>query len=264
MSEFSLNHPPLICVAARVQFAPVRKIADYIPELQEALRLNGYPLAQAPVMTKNWSIQHSVETGMKVDFEELPRWDFANLEKTVTIRVDQASLTLLFTNYDHFQNAAPHYRQVLDKVEQTIRPLVPQMVQLRYIGYIPYESGTAPTDLVASSVLGMPNLGGLKRQTSISETSFETPEGGQLVTRCMSLNPGNLTLPPDILPLDAKLKYPFQSEKPFLLLENVHQRKAQSESFDAEFCLAELSALRAHNAKLFQATVTQKALELWK
>lgn len=263
MSEFSLNNPPLICVAARVQFARLAKIADYIPDLQEAFRLGGYPHFQEQ-KTKAWHIDDRAEAGMNVTYEEIPRWDFSNVERTVTIRVDRESVALLFTAYDHFRNAAPHYRAILGMVENSITGLLPQMVQLRYIGYIPLEGSASPTDWVAPSVLGMPNLGELKRQGSISETSFQTPEGGQLVTRCMSLGAGSPTLPPDLLPLNAKLKYPFPGTCPFLLLENLHQRPAEPCAFSAESCLAQLSALRHHNAMVFQATVTPEALKTWK
>lgn len=264
MSEFSLNHPPLICVAARVQFAPVQTIGKHVPELQESLRLNGYPLAQDPVTTKNWRIEDLGGAGMNVAFQEFSRWDFSNAERTVTLRLDQESLTLLFTDYDHFAHAEPHYRSIFSMVGKAIPALLPQFVQLRYIGYIPVEPPSDPREWVLPSVLGMPNLGELKRQGSISETTFQTPEGGQLVTRCMSLGPKNLALPPDLLPLNARLKPGLQSELPFLLLENVHQRPAEQVPFSAESCLAQLSDLRRHNAAVFQATVTPEALERWK
>lgn len=263
MSEFSLNHPPLICVAARVQFARLAKIADYIPDLQEAFRLGGYPHFQEQ-KTKAWHIDDRAEAGMNVAYEEIPRWDFSNVERTVTIRVDRESVALLFTAYDHFRNAEPHYREILGMVEQSIPGLLPQMFQLRYIGYIPLEGSASPTDWVIPSVLGMPNLGELKRGGSISETSFQTPEGGLLVTRCMSLGTGSPTLPPDLLPLKATLKYPFPATSPFLLLENLHQRPAEEVSFSVESCLTQFSALRHHNAKVFQAAVTPQALETWK
>lgn len=149
-------------------------------------------------------------------------------------------------------------------VEQAIPSLLPQLVQLRYIGYIPLKEGMRPVDWVTPSVLGMPNIGKLSRHGSISETNFMTPEGGQLVMRCTSLGAGGLTLPPDLLPLDAKLKHPLRSEHPFILLENLHQRKADEKTFTAESCLSQLSALRKHNVEVFQATVTPKALESWK
>lgn len=264
MSDFSLSRPPLICVAARVQFAPVDAIGSHVPALQEELRLNGYPLAEDPVKTKSWRIEDRAEAGMNVELHEFSRWDFANVDRTVTIRVDRESVTLLFTAYDHFKNAEAHYREILGMVERSIPALLPRMCQLRYIGYIPLTGGTVPTDWVMPSLLGMPNVGGLQRQGSISETRFQTPEGGVLVTRCMSLGAGHPSLPPDLLPLGAKFRYPFPSPEPFVLLENLHQRPLELASFTAESCLAELSALRAANSEVFRASVQPKALESWK
>ncbi len=263
MSDFSLNNPPLICVVARVQFARLAKIADYIPDLQEAFRLSGYPHFQQQ-KTGAWHIDNRAEAGMNVTYEEISRWDFSNVERTVTIRVDRESVAVLFTAYDHYRNAEPHYQKIFGMVEKSISGLLPQMVQLRYIGCIPLEGEASPTDWVIPSVLGMPNLGELKRGGSIAETSFQTPEGGHLVTRCMSLGAGSPTLPPDLLPLNAPLRYPFLGECPFLLLENLHQQPTGQEPFNAESCLSQISALRHHNAKVFQASVTKKALELWK
>ena len=264
MSEFSLTKPPLICVAARVQFSLVASIENYIPALQEALRLNGFPLAYDPVVTKNWRIEDTAVDGMSIDFQEFKRWDFSNIEKNVIIRLDRESVTLLFTDYDHFSHAEPQYRAIFSMVEATIPALLPQWFQLRYIGYIPCATDADPAEWVTPSVLGLPNLGVLHRISSISETSFETPEGGRLVTRCMSLGPDQFTLPPDLLPLKAMLRYPLQSKEPFLLLENVHQRQAAQEAFSAESCLAQLSDLRSHNALVFKSTTTSKALETWK
>jgi len=263
MSAFSLSKPPLICVAARVQFAPLAKIADYIPDLQEALRLKGYPHFEEQ-KTKAWHIADLAEAGMNVSFQEQSRWDFSNLNRTVTVRVDRESLTLLFTDYDHFANAEPQYRAILGMVEATIPALIPQVLQLRYISYIPYDESSSPTDWVVPSVLGMPNIGPLQRHGSLSETSFLTPEGGQFVVRCLSFGPNHLTLPPDLLPLNVQLKYPQHSKTAFLMLENVHQQKATASELTAEACLAELSALRPYNVEVFQKTVTDKALEAWK
>jgi uncharacterized protein (TIGR04255 family) len=264
MSDFSLRHPPLICVAARVEFTPVESIGKHLPGLQESLRLGGYPLADDPVKTKTWRIEDREDGGMNVTFQKFSRWDFANVERTVTIRVDRESVTLLFTEYDHFRNAEPHYRKILAMVETAIPGLLPQVVQLRYIGYIPIEGGTEPTDWVTPTVLGMPNLGPLARRGSVSETSFQTPENGHLVTRCMTLDAGRPALPPDLLPLKARLRFGSPSKSPFILLENVHRQSATLKAFAAETCLAELSALRRYNAEVFQKTVTSKALETWK
>ena len=38
-----MDRPPLIAVLAKVQFTPILKIADYIPDFQEIVRKKGFP-----------------------------------------------------------------------------------------------------------------------------------------------------------------------------------------------------------------------------
>jgi len=261
MSEFSLTNPPLICVAAKVQFAPLAKIADYMPDLQEAFRLKGYPHYQV-LQTKTWKIDHKAELGKNVSYEEIPRWSFSNFDKTVAIRVDHESVTLFFADYHHFAQARPYYLEILEIIGKAIPALSLVQLQLRYINHIPVKEDEDPSDWVMSSLLGVHVIGDLERQGSVSETGFVTPEGGSLVVRCASLGQG-LTLPPDLLPLDIKLKCGLRAPYSFLLLENVHTRKAGTVEFSPEPCLQELSDLRQCISAVFQEIVTEKAKQSW-
>ena len=261
MSEFSLTNPPLICVAARVQFTPLAKIADYMPDLQEAFRLKGYPHYQE-LQTKSWRIDQKAEAGNNVSYEESPRWSFANFDKTIAIRVDRESVTLFFADYHHFAEARPYYLEILEIIGKAIPALSLVHLQLRYINHILVKEDEDPSDWVTASLLGVHTIGDLERQGSVSETVFVTPEGGSLVVRCASLGQG-LTLPPDLLPLDIKLKCGLRADYSFLLLENVHTRKADTVPFSPESCLQELSELRQYISTVFQEIVTEKAKKSW-
>jgi uncharacterized protein (TIGR04255 family) len=262
MSDFSLQNPPLICVAARAQFMPLAKIADYIPEVQESLRLKGYPNFESSE-TKAFRIDNPAQAGVNITFESQPRWDFSNLERTILIRLDRESLTLFFADYHHFSQAQPFYSAILEMIAVKIPSLMLVGIQLRYINHIRLDVGENAADWVIPSVLGMPVVGGLTRQGSISETGFETPEGGSLIVRCAALANG-LTLPPDILPLNIALKHSLHSDAPFVMLENVHACLMKDVPFSTENCLNQLSTLRANIVKIFRVTVTPKALESWK
>lgn len=262
MYDFSLQNPPLICVAARVQFMPLAKIADHIPNVQEALRIKGYPHFESSE-TRTLRIDDHAQAGTNVTFESQPHWDFLNLERTISVRLDQESLTLFFAEYHHFSEAQPIYSAILEMIAEVIPSLMFVGIQLRYINHIPLDVGENAADWVIPSVLGMPVVGGLIRLGSISETSFQTPEGGNLIVRCAALANG-LTLPPDILPLNVELKHSLQCDTPFVMLENVHVRRMKAVPFSAENCLDQLSELRGHIAEIFKATVTPKAQESWK
>lgn len=261
-SSLALSNPPLICVVARVQFTPISKIKEYVDDLQEALRLCGYPLFE-PRKTNALRIDNQAQAGMNVSFKEVPQWIFANIDKTVSIRIDGESLTILFTDYLDFSGAQAHYDEILGAVENSVPSITSIENHLRYINHIPIKEGSSPDQWVGISMLGMPNLGEIRRQASVSETSFQTPEGGRLVVRCSAL-PNGLTMPPDLLPLDMALKHTLHCEQPFLMLENLHIQKAKKTQFSAKTCLSELSALRPFISKVFQETVTKEALTIWK
>lgn len=264
MTEFSLTKPPLICVAARVQFTPLAKIADYIPNLQEALRLQGYPhfLQQ---QTKSWRIDQHAEAGKNVTFEEIPRWSFTNIDKTIAIRLEYDSVTIFFVEYQEFAQARPYYEEILRILGTVIPAPTIVQLQLRYINHIPVGNEESPAFWVRPSVLGVPKVGDLIRHGNISETVFQTPEGWGIVVRCSALAKG-MILPADILPLDINLKdnLKLNSEQPFILLENVFIRQPSSHVFDPTACLEDISQLRKHIKTIFMNTVTEKALEQWK
>lgn len=263
-SAFHLDHPPLHCVAARVQFAPIAKIREYAEDLQEALRLQGY-LHFSEQKTNALRIDQNAQAGTNFSFSEVPQWNITDRERKITLRLDSESLTIIFGNYTKFSLAQPDYQQILETVEKTVKGIAITELQLRYINHIPLaqEDGAGPDKWVKPVVLGMPNLGELHRAASVSETSYQTPEGGRLIVRCSSLAHG-LTLPPDLLPLDIEMNHPLQSQTPFVLLENVHARKAQESKFSAESCLKEFCEMRTYIHTAFQETVTPEALKIWK
>ena len=263
MTKFSLTNPPLICVSARVQFTRVAKIAEFIPDLQEAFRLKGYPHFQEQ-QNKAWSVNQQAEAGTNLSYEEISRWSFANLDKTIVIRVDRESVTLFFADYYQFEKAHPHYLEILEIVERVIPLLTLMQLQLRYINHIPVGPEESPAEWVRASVLGVPKVGNLIRHGSVSETVFQTLEGWGVVVRCSALAKG-LILPSDILPLEIKLKndYKLHAEYPFVLLENVIMREPSSPKFNHILCMNDISELRQYIEEIFTATVTTESLTKW-
>ncbi len=258
------RNPPLLCVVARVQFAPIQKIASYVENLQEALRTSGYPLFEERT-NKGVQIHGNSNGVMNVENREISQWDFSNAQKTVAARLDHESLTLFFGDYHNFEEVRSHYLAILQALEDTIPKITLSTLQLRYITFLPLEVGEEPKNWLQESLLGMPNLQTLQRQGSVSETSFQNSDGGMIFVRCHCLH-GGFSVPADLLPLplNMHLKQPLECNHPFILLENVHVNKAQKQDFVAEQCLSELSAMRPQISEVFLASTTKKAHQKWK
>ena len=261
-SDFSLNNPPLLCVMARVEFAKIPKIKDYAVDLHESLRMKN--LWEFDERKSNGiHINPNAEAGPNITYGEEALWVITDRERKISLRVDSESITILFGNYNKFEQAEPLYVEVLQAIEQTIKGIVCKELQLRYINHIAQENGTGPDKWVKPAVLGMPNFEGLQRMASVSETSYRSTLGGRLVVRCSSM-PNGLTLPPDLLPFEMESKLPLQSPTPFVLLENLHAKQAGQSAFSATACLEEFSEMRSDIHRAFQETATPQALEIWK
>ncbi len=261
-SNFSLSNPPLICVVARMQFTPIPKIKDYVINLQDELRQQGF-LHFEERLTHAIHIDQKAEVGTNVSFKEVKQWVIADQKRNVSIRLDDSSISILFGDYTSFSDALPFYENLLQAIEKNIVGITYNQLQLRYINHINLSEGMAPDQWVQPSVLGLPNLPDLQRSASVSETSYQTTSGGHLVVRCSAM-PSGITMPPDLLPLEIKTRHPLQSSTPFILLENLHAIKLPDERFTAETCLKQFKEMRADIHKAFKQTTTQNAQESWK
>ena len=261
-SDFSLNNPPLLCVVARVQFAKIPKIKDYAVELHEDLRMKN--LWEFDERTTNAiHIDPNAEAGANISYSKRHQWVITDRQRKISLRIDSESIAIVFANYTKFKKAKPFYQEVLRAVEKTIKGIACKELQLRYVNHIPQEKGTGPEKWVKPAVLGMPNFQGLQRMASVSETSYQTNAGGRLVVRCSSM-PNGLTLPPDLLPFEMKPELPLQSSIPFVLLENLHAKKADQSAFSADACLKEFGEMRSDIHQAFRETSTPEALKIWK
>jgi len=256
---FTLSNPPLICVLARVQFTPIESIADYIPILQEKLRLIDFPHYQEGKI-ETLHVGSDSNAGMGISIEHHTQWSFSNVEKTLSLHVDQNSLSFIFGDYTDFATAESTYKSVLEAVEACIPKILCVAFQLRYINHIPIQGD--PSEWVSSSVLGLPNIGEMQRVASVSETSLATSENSKLVVRC-SVLPAGPTLPPDLQPITIKLKHQLQCDSPFITLECVHLKNIEPHQLSQSWCLKQISSLRPNLREAFLHTVTPTALEQW-
>ena len=261
-NDFHLNNPPLLCVAARLQFSPIAKIKEYVDELQDDLRLKGFVNLEER-RSNAFHIDHLAEANPKVSFSEELQWCIVNPKKKVSVRIDKQSMIILFAEYTNFSDAQPLYEEILVAVEKHIKGISCQELQLRYVNHMPVGEGEGADKWVKTSVLGMPHLEGLQRLASVSETSYQTATGSQLILRCTAL-PRGLTLPHDLLPLEVEPRLPIESATPFVLLENLHAKKCDEDVFSAVHILEEFRNMRDDVHLAFQQTVTPEALEQWK
>ena len=133
-----LAKQPLVLVLGQVRFSPVRKIADYIPGIQEAFRRHGFPIERAG------RIQQLTIGPTGVHASEQERWEYRTKDEQWSVTVLQDSLVLQTTAYERFEGFAQRLdaalKTVLEQTEQDKFGII-QRVGLRYIDLIQPRTG---------------------------------------------------------------------------------------------------------------------------
>ena len=133
-----LKNQPLVLVLCQVRFSPVRKMADYIPGIQEEFRRHGFPIERAG------KIQQLMITPAGTHVSEQERWEYRDKEELWSVTVLQDSVVLQTTAYERFEAFAERLeravRTVLARTEQDQFGLI-QRVGLRYVNVVRPRAG---------------------------------------------------------------------------------------------------------------------------
>ncbi len=194
-----LSNSPLVLVLAQVRFSPIKKIADYIPVIQEDLRRHDFPLFKEDVVRQ-------VSLGPRgPEIRERPQWLFQDREEQWTMLLNEDGLVLQTTAYDRFEGFAIKLEKTLATTLSSTEHDqfgVIQRIGLRYIDVVepkagqdfrhylqPGFHGATDAAFIDGNRLHLENRG----QTMVDDMR------GTMVIRIMQ-NDGGYLLPPDLMP----------------------------------------------------------------
>lgn len=133
-----LAQQPLVLVLCQVRFSPVRKMADFIPTIQEEFRRHAFPIE------RSGKIQQLMIAPAGVHVAEQERWEYRTKDERWTATVLQDCIVLQTTAYSRFEEFAERLdlavRTVLTKTEQDKLGVI-ERIGLRYIDLIVPRKG---------------------------------------------------------------------------------------------------------------------------
>ena len=92
-----LKKSPLVFVLSQVRFSPILKMENYVPDIQEDLRKQGFP------RYKKEDIQQVSFGGPDIRAERDNRWVFSSRDQTEAIVLAPTFVVYETTNYDVFE-----------------------------------------------------------------------------------------------------------------------------------------------------------------
>ena len=259
-----LSKQPLVLVLCQVRLSPVRKMADYVPAIQEDFRRHGFPIERAG------KVQQISITSGGVQVLERDRWEYRTKDERRSVTVLEDSVVLQTTAYERFEAFAEHLvravRTVLVATEQDALGVV-QRVGLRYINAVQPREGEDYRFYLRGGFHGIsdevfqPGSHRLHVE-SIGRTIVGETEGTMIVR--IVQNDQGFDLPPDLVG-GAPNHVPRAKDKELVtLIDMDHYVEGMFEP-SADWVGARIFELHDHIIEMFHGhVVTEKAIEVWR
>ncbi|TFB71899.1 TIGR04255 family protein [Cryobacterium glaciale] len=122
-----LENSPLILVLCEIRFAPVLAIEKFVPDIQEQLRLRGFPGYKAS------SLQQIQLSAQGPSFQEIPRWVFTSQDGSQILTLTTESVSLQVTKYHDFEAFLELLHVAVDVIASVVKPMFAGRVGLRYV-----------------------------------------------------------------------------------------------------------------------------------
>jgi uncharacterized protein (TIGR04255 family) len=250
-----LARAPLVYALCQIRFAPVLKMGDYVPDIQERLRsqYEGFEeeqLADVAMQSKGKAITLRNET----------RWRFERADGRSGYLLYNASLTYHTTAYTDFEQFIPEVVTGFTTVAQIAG--IPRMLRigLRYVDLIADHAGAPLEDYIHPQLRGFGSEGVTEK---ISQYVLAgTTAVGQILFRATK-GVLDTALPPDLLPLvlkPARLPDPKQRS---LFIDTDHFVENTDSIPPIEDLERFLRDLKKPIALAFKRAITDKAVKEW-
>ncbi len=262
-----MKNAPVYFTIAQVRHNPVLRLGSYAPDIQDRMRMTGYPDFKKGVsMAFTLAPQLGDEPQPQAPVvEQVERLMFFSTDSTRGFIVEQNALSFHTTEYETFEILVAEFMQGLAIVHDCVTLAHSERIGLRYLDAVVPPSGEAGlADYLAPGVLGLSGRlpGDVRVSHSVAETHILTAECAVLARTIIQSGP--LGFPMDLQPIGVKVADRFRE------IDGVHaiiDTDASSidgrHPFDLALIHSQLHALRKCIGIAFDATVTPIAVSTW-
>lgn len=255
LPPLDLSWNPLVFVLGQVVISAVLRIEDYVPDLQERFRRNGYPIFNRfEAQTVNVSEGGPVEVGRE------KRWVFSDKRQAKSIVVGSSFFVLQVSEYSTFESFVEELHSTLTIFGETVSPDLYQRVGFRRINLLEDAERLSLEDSVRAELHGL----GEDVFSGDHEQRLEhwgDTEVGRMMVRLMRPAPLSV-VPPEIATLGLKLRGPSAQGRKTATLDIDHFL-VDADDFDVDDIVRQFWRLHGPSDNAFRNSVTTEALKIW-
>jgi uncharacterized protein (TIGR04255 family) len=254
-----LPNPPIYYSLAKVRFGLLPKVAERMPDVQEALRIDGYPDPFDEVIT-TFDIDMTAPQP-RMQQKAVQRWVSLNAKRTAGFLFDSTSLTYQTTDYEDSESFVGAFTKGLRVFHSAANIQLTERIGVRTLDAVFPKAGEPLSDYVDASVLGLFNKLDGHLQHSFSETVLQGPRG-LITSRAITQN-GGIAFPPDLQNLHLTLPERITSKMGIHTMIDTDASRSERGQFNVDLVSSELSKLKKYASESFWKTVTKEARERW-
>ncbi len=253
-AHLRLKSSPLVMVLAQVRISPVLKIGDYVPDLQEKLRLEGFPRFRVEEMQE-------LSFGPQPSVSQHARWLFADKENREAVVLTRDFVALETNRYERFEDFVSGLGKVLSIAGAVVGVSLAERIGLRYVDLIVPRAGETLDEYLEPKLHGL-RAGDLAVDSLLSRYEARGRTNvGQLVVR-LHQNEAGAILPPDLMPSELAATREVEKGQVVTLLDIDHFSE-QPRDFDPVALVEAMWQLQEYTDKAFLASVSDVALRRW-
>ena len=181
-----LSKAPLSLALCQVRFSPIRTMASFIPQIQEALRKDGYRL------DLSGKAQEIVFGPQGPQHQIFDRWEFLNVAKTRSVVITEQFAAYQTTDYTTFAEFIPEVIRLMDALAKAGADILITRVGLRYVDAIVPLAGKTWRDYLNPGLHGTSSP--VLSETLTAHHVFGSTANGRMLAR-ISQNTEGLLVP---------------------------------------------------------------------
>lgn len=265
-SSERMANAPVYYALTQVKFSPVQAMSKYVAEIQDALRLKGYPLYEQQEGNQlKFEFKGPDEEPQHV-FEKVQNWLMINQGRTEGFILGNDFLSFHTANYDTREPFINTLMFGLQQVIDIVKPGLITRLGMRYLDAVLPNPGEDLEQYLVSGLHGAAIA--LTPIQSITESVFQTKvepliTEGILVNRVHKMH-GRLGFPPDLGPNGVVLAEKFRNKTALwhAIIDTDHYVEGDMPP-DVTLIEQQLRSLHASVKSTFDATTTDFARAQW-
>ena len=261
-----LLNAPVYYALAQVHFNPIAAMDKYVNEIQDKLRNKGYTLFNPDQITQLQFAGGIDQGAYAPTLAEITEWLISKSDQTAGFILASSSITFHTTHYNTSAEFIPDLIAGLKSVHKVVNLDHISRLGLRYLDAIVPEDDETLEQYLSDALHGIQI--NATRDYALTESVFSTEydariDKGKLVARVYRAT-SPIRFPPDIRPRELILNdaFNFSEVQNHAIIDIDHYIKSQI-PLDLERISEQLGLLHAGVREVYEATVTDRALNMW-